>query len=191
MNLMQAKESKGDILSQPSPPTFKNRYLDPNHPATNGGLLGLISGGLLTPSVEKMNQRMEMSLQTQNQAMLEQQSATMESLHQQLKMMKLSPEQEQAYMKQCTDAFELQEQQMSQQAQMMKNGTGPVRKIWVRLYSLLCKESMITDSLFQNVSYLMIVEMPSGEEIATARRNLEASSGKKSGSEVAMSTVEI
>lgn len=28
---------------------FKNRYLDPSHPATNGGLIGLLSGGYLTP----------------------------------------------------------------------------------------------------------------------------------------------
>lgn len=36
---------------------FKNRYLDPNHPATNGGISGLLSGGYLTqsPDTRKRN----------------------------------------------------------------------------------------------------------------------------------------
>ncbi|RMZ87750.1 hypothetical protein DV736_g5022, partial [Chaetothyriales sp. CBS 134916] len=44
LKLDTPKESTGDVLSQPPPPSFKNRYLDPNHPATNDGLLGLVSG---------------------------------------------------------------------------------------------------------------------------------------------------
>lgn len=123
----------GDVLSQPSPPTFKNRYLDPNHPATNGGLLGLVSGGHLTPNVEKTNQRMHSSLQAQAQATREQQSAMMDGLRQQLKLMNLPCEQEQAYIKQYEDAFQLQDQQMSQQTELVNNGTGRMRRIWVRL----------------------------------------------------------
>lgn len=167
-----AKESKGDILSQPTLPSFKNRYLDPNHPATNGGLLGLVSGGHLTPDAEKLNQRMQSSLHAQTKAIQEQQAATMENLGQQLKLMNLPPAQEQAYIKQYEDAFQLQEQQLSQQAKLVNNGTGQMRTIW-------------------NVSYLMIVELPTDEQIATARRNLEASDGRQLGSEVAMETIEI
>ncbi|KAJ9607130.1 hypothetical protein H2200_008202 [Cladophialophora chaetospira] len=170
--VLQAKESKGDILSQPSPPSFKNRYLDPTHSATNGGLLGLVSGGRLTPNAEKANQRMQASLQAQTQAVQEQQSAMMESLRQQLTQMDLPQEQEQAYIKQYEDAFQLQEQQLSQQSKLVKNGAGQVRRIW-------------------NVSYLMIVEIPSNERIATARGTLEASGGRQLGLEVAMTTVNI
>ena len=126
------------MLSQPSPPSFKNRYLDPNHPATNGGLLGFVSGGHLTPSIEKVNQRMQSSLRAQTQAIQEQQSATMDGLRQQLRLMDLPPEQEQGFIKQYEDAFRLQEQQLSQQAELVNTGTGQVRTIWVRLIRQLC-----------------------------------------------------
>ncbi|KEF54375.1 uncharacterized protein A1O9_09541 [Exophiala aquamarina CBS 119918] len=128
-----AKESTGDVLSQPSPPSFKNRYLDPNHPATNGGLLGLLSGGHLTPNAEKVNQRMQSPLHAQIQAIQEQQSATMDILRQQLTLMDLPPEQEQAVIKQYKDVFQVQEQHVSQQAELVNTGTGQVRTIWVRL----------------------------------------------------------
>lgn len=35
---------------------FKNRYLDSNHPANTGGLLGLLSGGHLTSDSQKRKQ---------------------------------------------------------------------------------------------------------------------------------------
>jgi len=127
---LQAKESKGDVLSHPSPPSFTNRYLDPNHPATNGGLLGLVSGGHLT---EKLNQRAQSNLRAQTQAIRDQQAAMIESLRQQLTLMNLPPEQEQAYMDHYMAAFELQEQQLSQQANLYNSETGQVRKIRVLL----------------------------------------------------------
>jgi hypothetical protein len=36
-----------------SRPSFNNRYLDPNHAATNNGLIGLLSGGMITTDPEK------------------------------------------------------------------------------------------------------------------------------------------
>lgn len=36
-----------------SRPSFDNRYLDPNHAATNNGLIGLLSGGMITTDPEK------------------------------------------------------------------------------------------------------------------------------------------
>lgn len=60
----------------------------------------------------------------------------MDSLRQQVKLMNLPPEQEQAIIKQYDDAFQLQEQQLSQQAELYNNnkiaGTGQMRTIWVR-----------------------------------------------------------
>ncbi|PWY86701.1 hypothetical protein BO70DRAFT_351296 [Aspergillus heteromorphus CBS 117.55] len=38
-------ENEGDILNVPLTRGFENRYLDPNHPAVNGGLVGFLSGG--------------------------------------------------------------------------------------------------------------------------------------------------
>lgn len=135
---------------------------------------------------------MQSSLHAQTQAIQEQQSATMDSLRQQLKLMNLPPEQEQAMIKQYDDAFRLQEQQLSQQAELYNTGTGQMRTIWVRLIrGLFIIHLMLTDNLLQNVSYLMIVEIPSDEQIAAARRNLEASDGRQFGPEVAMRTVEI
>jgi hypothetical protein len=87
----------------------------------------------LTPNTEKINQQMQSSLHAQTQAIQEQRSATMDSLRDQLTLMDLLPEQEQAIIKQYKDAFQLQEQQLSQQAALYSTGTGQVRTIWVRL----------------------------------------------------------
>ncbi|KAK5064776.1 hypothetical protein LTR84_000610 [Exophiala bonariae] len=167
-----AKESKGDVLSQPSPPSFKHWLLDPNHPATNGGLLGLISGGYLTPNADKAKQRMQSSLDAQTQAIQKQQEAMMNSLHQQLTLMNLPPEQERAYIQQYKDAFQLQEQQLAQQTKLLNSGAGHGRRIWT-------------------LSYLMIVEIPSDEQIATACESLKASDGRQFGPELTMQAVEI
>lgn len=45
-----AVENEGDAImkSQPRQAAFKSRYLDPTHPATTGGLFGLLSGGRVT-----------------------------------------------------------------------------------------------------------------------------------------------
>lgn len=76
---------------------------------------------------------MQSSLEAQSRAMQEQQSAMMESLGQQLALMRLPPEQEQAFIKQYQDAFKLQDQQLSQQAELVNAGTSPARTILVRL----------------------------------------------------------
>jgi hypothetical protein len=47
-----ACENEGSILNVPTNGRFNTRFLDPNHPATNGGLIGLISGGSMTPDAE-------------------------------------------------------------------------------------------------------------------------------------------
>lgn len=124
----QAKESEGDVLSNPSPPQFKHRYLDPNHPATNGGLLGLISGGKLTPNVEESAERTRSMLDGYKNTVQEQQSAMIANLRQQLSVMHLPAEQEQAYIKQYEDAFRLQDQQMTEQEEALNKGLGQ-RKI--------------------------------------------------------------
>ncbi|KAB8070022.1 hypothetical protein BDV29DRAFT_181698 [Aspergillus leporis] len=145
-----ATESKEDVLSTPSQP-FKNRYLDPNHPANNGGLLGLLSGGHLTPNPEKTKERMQTALATQEKAVREQQTLGMARLHQQLQMMNLSLEQQRDYVQKYQDAYDLQLQQIQQQAEWVTQG-----------------QRRIT----QNILYLMIVNMPSEAEMAAAREQL-------------------
>ncbi|KAJ9421122.1 hypothetical protein QL093DRAFT_2083747 [Fusarium oxysporum] len=45
-----------DMLSSTPQKPFSNRYLDPNHPASNDGVLGLLSEGELTPDLEKQRE---------------------------------------------------------------------------------------------------------------------------------------
>ncbi|CAI7655021.1 unnamed protein product [Penicillium glandicola] len=50
-------ENGNDVLSGPASRGFNNRYLDPNHPAVNGGLIGLLSGGVLSRAPDRRAQR--------------------------------------------------------------------------------------------------------------------------------------
>lgn len=120
--MTQAKESNGDILSNPEPAKFKNRYLDPTSAASNGGLLGLVSGGKLTRDPEKAKQSMQAQFEAQEQAIREQQSTMMASLRQQLQDMNLSPEQQHQYVKQYQDMYDLQLQQIQQQSDSVVKG---------------------------------------------------------------------
>lgn len=55
-----AKENPSHVLTALRPPVtrgFSNRYLDPTHPATNNGLMGLLSGGAITQNPEKKRRR--------------------------------------------------------------------------------------------------------------------------------------
>ncbi|KIW48617.1 hypothetical protein, variant [Exophiala oligosperma] len=117
-----AKESNGDILSNPEPAKFKNRYLDPTSAASNGGLLGLVSGGKLTRDPEKAKQSMQARFESQEKAIREQQSTVMARLQQQLQAMNLSPEQQQQYTKQYQDMYDLQLQQIQQQSDLVAKG---------------------------------------------------------------------
>ena len=51
--------------------SFRNRYFDPNHPAVNGGLLGLISGGFLTQSPEQRQTRDSSAIDEEESQVLE------------------------------------------------------------------------------------------------------------------------
>ncbi|KAJ5796537.1 uncharacterized protein N7518_005077 [Penicillium psychrosexuale] len=50
-------ENGNDVISGPAGRGFSNRYLDPNHPAVNGGLIGVLSGGVLSPTPEQRAQK--------------------------------------------------------------------------------------------------------------------------------------
>lgn len=99
-------------------------------------------------------------LGAQTQAIHDQQAAMIDSLRRQLVLMNLPPEQEKAYMEHYMAGFELQEQQLRQQADFINSQTGQVRKIRVLLTRSYTR-TRHTNCFVQNVSYLMIVEVPS------------------------------
>ncbi|CAK7224210.1 hypothetical protein SEUCBS140593_005495 [Sporothrix eucalyptigena] len=151
-----ATESNGDILSVPQTKPFPNRYLDPNHPASNGGLLGLISGGKLTPNVEKQKETMRSAKATQEQAIRDQQAAQMANLNQVLQGMGLTPEQQQDYIRQYESAYELQLQQFQQQSELLEQSHRRINR---------------------NILYLLIVNMPTEAELEAARNGEQPSTG--------------
>ncbi|KIW19491.1 hypothetical protein PV08_00063 [Exophiala spinifera] len=165
-----AKESNGDILSNPEPVKFKNRYLDPTSAASNGGLLGLVSGGKLTRDPEKTKQSIQAQFEAQERAIQEQQSIVMAGLQQQLQAMSLSPAQQQQYIKQYQDIYEGQLQQVRQQSDLFTKG-----KLHRRI----------------DVLYLMIVDMPSDEEMETARTQLRTSGQTRATNKVKFATVAV
>lgn len=120
--MIQAAESNGDVLSVPNPATFKNRYLDPNHPANNGGLLGLLTGGTLAPDPKKQKQQILDAIAAQEKMVREQQQLQMAQLRTQLVQMGLSPQQQEEYIKQYEQAFQQQLDQLRVQAEWVEKG---------------------------------------------------------------------
>ena len=125
----QAGESKGDILSSTPQTAFSNRFLDPNHPATNGGLLGLVSGGKLTQNYEKQKEQIKEALLSQEQAIRDLQSTQMENLHTSLQAMGLTPEQQHDYIQQIETANALQLGQFQSQSQMLENSHRRINRV--------------------------------------------------------------
>ncbi|EWZ40661.1 hypothetical protein FOZG_09305 [Fusarium oxysporum Fo47] len=78
----KAAEIKGDVLSSTPQKLFSNHYQGPNHPASNGGVFGLLLGGKLTPDHEKQKQRESMRsvMAEQEQAIRDQQALQMSNL---------------------------------------------------------------------------------------------------------------
>lgn len=125
----QAAESKGDVLSAPQTKPFSNRFLDPNHPASNGGLLGLVSGGKLVPDRQKQKETMQSAMAVQEQAVREQQAAQMAQLDQVLEGMDLTPAQRRDYIQQYENAYELQLQQLQQQTDLLEQGQRRINRV--------------------------------------------------------------
>ncbi|KAL1889510.1 hypothetical protein Sste5346_008888 [Sporothrix stenoceras] len=149
-------ESKGDILTAPQTKPFSNRYLDPNHPASNGGLLGLVSGGKLTPNLEKQKETMRTAMAAQEQVVRDQQAAQMANLDQVLQGMDLTLEQRQEYIRQYESAYELQLQQFQQQSYLLEQGHRRINR---------------------NILYLLIVNMPTEAELEAARSGTSSALG--------------
>ena len=126
---LQAAESKGDILSSTPQASFSNRYLDPNHPASNGGLLGLLSGGKLTPDPEKQKEQMRVAMADQAEVVRDMQSAQMANLYAALQGMGLTPQQQRDYIQQYETANALQLQQLEEQSKLLEQGQRRIHRV--------------------------------------------------------------
>ncbi|CEJ56786.1 hypothetical protein PMG11_02984 [Penicillium brasilianum] len=143
-----ASESNHDALSSAPESKFKNRFLDPNHPASNGGLLGLISGGHLARDPKKTMEDTKSLYQQQAKIIYEQQDSQLELLRTQFRAMGFSEQQQHEYIATYEQQFQLQRDQL--QAQMKGLEIMP-RKI------------------LKNVLYLMVVNLPTEEEVEAVR----------------------
>ncbi|KAJ5305639.1 uncharacterized protein N7443_005299 [Penicillium atrosanguineum] len=143
-----ASESNRDALSSAPESKFKNRFLDPNHPASNGGLLGLISGGHLTRDPKKIMEDTKSSYQQQERLIYEQQDSQLELLRSQFQAMGFSEKQQSDYIASYEQQFQLQRDQLKAQIK----GT-----------------EMMHRKILRNVLYLMVVNLPTEEEVEAAR----------------------
>ncbi|KAJ5569152.1 hypothetical protein N7450_011638 [Penicillium hetheringtonii] len=143
-----ASESNHDVLSSAPETKFKNRFVDPNHPASNGGLLGLISGGHLTRDPKKTMEDTKSLYLQQEKLIHEQQDSQLELLRSQFQAMGFSDQQQRDYIA----IYEQQFQQQRDQLKTQIEGT-----------------EMIPRKILRNVLYLMVVNLPTEEEIEAAR----------------------
>ncbi|KAJ6166988.1 hypothetical protein N7470_002435 [Penicillium chermesinum] len=143
-----ASESDQDALSSAPNPKFKHRLLDPNHPASNGGLLGLISGGRLTKDPKKAMEEAKDMLQQQERRMIEQQNSQLEHLRSQCQARGFSEQQQREYVAAYELQFQLQQEQLQSQAKRME---------------------VMPRKIMRNILYLMVVNLPTEEEVEAAR----------------------
>jgi hypothetical protein len=73
---------------------------------------------------------MQTALATQEKAVREQQTLGMARLHQQLQMMNLSLEQQRDYVQKYQDAYDLQLQQIQQQAEWVTQGQRRITQVY-------------------------------------------------------------
>ncbi|WJG35586.1 uncharacterized protein FOBCDRAFT_203571 [Fusarium oxysporum Fo47] len=121
----KAAEIKGDVLSSTPQKLFSNHYQGPNHPASNGGVFGLLLGGKLTPDHEKQKQR---------------------------------------------ESFANVQPRLSVQSELLEHGQRRINR---------------------NTLYVMIVNMPSEEELEAARRQRSQQGSGQIGSTVAIEMVNV
>lgn len=75
-----AAENPGDVLNVPLLRSFRNRYLDPFHPATNRGLVGLLTGGALSPDPETRRRREHGRVDEEERQVIEQYHQQIDSI---------------------------------------------------------------------------------------------------------------
>lgn len=114
----------------------------------NGGLLGLVSGGRLTRDPEKTRQETQNLLQQQAALLQEQQNSQLEQLHNQFKAMGYSDEH-------VRESMAIYEQQFQQQREQFQ--------------TQIQSASAMSRKISRDVLYLMIVNLPTEEEMEAAK----------------------
>lgn len=111
-----AAENTDDVLNVPPSRPFKSRYLDPNHPATNGGLVGLLSGGVLTPDPEACRRSKRDGIREEARLMREQYYQQMESIRKQNR----SPLEIDRRLRRCEEDYKLRFSILQERRKMME-----------------------------------------------------------------------
>lgn len=130
------------------------------------------------------------ALEVQQKAIEDQQAATMASLDEQFRYMNLPAEQQEAYIQQYQQAFKQQQELSEQQKKLVEKGAWSRRLRNVRLL-LILSHIEATNILRQNVLYLMIVNMPSEEDMANAREQTASSNESQPDPNLSLSMVEV
>ncbi|KAB8239667.1 uncharacterized protein BDW43DRAFT_305434 [Aspergillus alliaceus] len=148
-----AAENTGDILNVPLSRSFKSRYLDPNHPATNGGLIGLLSGGVLTPDPESRRLKALKRIEEEEHQVMDQYYQQMHSIRNQNQTQIEIDRQ----LQRCEEDYASRLEVFRERRREAQGSKRQIKK---------------------NILYLTIVNKPSEEELATASDKLNRGFGK-------------
>lgn len=142
-----AAENAGDILTTPANQGFTNRYLDPNHAATNSGLIGLISGGTIDSDPEARRRRKEKRIDEEERRVLDEYHSRMEQIQNQ----RQSARETERQLRRCEEDYAPRLKVYRDQRKALEGGERHIKK---------------------DILYLTIVNMPSDGEMAAASAQL-------------------
>ncbi|KAJ5918222.1 hypothetical protein N7454_010597 [Penicillium verhagenii] len=145
-------ENGTDVLSGPAGRGFSNRYLDPNHPAVNGGLIGLLSGGVLSPSPEQRAQKKASRIDDEEKRVLDEYNDRRERIFNDRR----SQSETDRELRRLEKDYEPRLEQFRQKRRALEGGNRSIKS---------------------NILYLTIVNLPSEATLAAASLNLEQEYG--------------
>jgi hypothetical protein len=147
-----AAENSNDILTTPVSQPFKNRYLDPNHAATNSGLIGLISGGTINPDPEARRRRKQQRIDEEQRRVLDEYHSRLEQIHSQRR----SSRETERQLRRVEEDYAPRLKVYGDQRRALEGGERHIKK---------------------DILYLTIVNMPSDGEMAAASAQLYQGQG--------------
>ncbi|KAJ5930415.1 hypothetical protein N7466_005908 [Penicillium verhagenii] len=145
-------ENGNDVLSGPAGRGFSNRYLDPNHPAVNGGLIGLLSGGVLSPTPEERAQKKASRIDDEERRVLDEYNDRRERVFNDRR----SQSETDRELRRLEKDYEPRLEQFRKKRRALEGGNRSIKS---------------------NILYLTIVNLPSEASLAAASLNLEQEYG--------------
>ncbi|KAJ5602732.1 hypothetical protein N7537_005688 [Penicillium hordei] len=145
-------ENGNDVLSGPAGRGFSNRYLDPNHPAVNGGLIGVLSGGVLSPTPEQRAQKVAGRIDEEEKRVLDEYNDRRERILNDRR----SQSETDRELRRLEKDYEPRLEQFRKKRRALEGGKRSIKS---------------------NILYLMIVNLPSEAILAAASSNLEQEYG--------------